>query len=194
MRKKLLIFIISLFVIFIFALSEAFALELSADMITKSGNNTYSGKLYIKGDKIRTDMAGQSEYTILRQDKNVVWLVKPEKKAYLEMPFDPKQKPKIEEKIKGEASRKFIGIETINGYPTKKYEVVVKEDGRTKKFYQWIAEDIGFPIKTATINGSWAVEYRNLKKSVSDSLFEIPAGYSKMTIPGMLEKGGMKQH
>jgi hypothetical protein len=162
-------------------------------MITTTAGNSYSGKIYMKGDKIRTDTPGQSSYSIVRQDKNVMWLVTPDKKSYLEMPYDPTQKPEAGEKVKGEVSRKLIGKETIDGHPTEKYLITSKDAGKTREHYQWVATDLNFPIKTAAVDGSYSVEYRNIKKSVSDSMFELPSGYQKMTIPAMPKMGGMKK-
>lgn len=175
------------------ALASTYAMEFSADMITTTGGKSYSGKIYMKGDKIRTDTPGQSSYSIVRQDKNVVWLVTPENKSYFEMPYDPSQQPIAGEKVKGEVSRKLVGKETIDGHPAEKYLVVSKSAGKTAEHYQWIAKDLDLPIKTAAVDGSYSMEYRNIKKSVSDNMFEIPSGYQKMTIPAMPKTGGMKQ-
>ncbi len=41
-------------------------------------------------------------------------------------------------------------------------------------FYEWVASDINFPIKTMAVNGNWSIEYSNIRTSVPDSLFEIP--------------------
>jgi len=192
MKKHLLIVGICLCIIHC-AFANTYAIEFSADMITKTAGNSYSGKIYMKGDKIRTDTPGQSSYSIVRQDKNVVWLVTPEKKSYLEMPYDPTQKPEAGEKVKGEVSRKLIGKEIIDGHPTEKYLITSKDAGKTREHYQWVATDLNFPIKTAAVDGSYSVEYRNIKKSVSDSMFELPSGYQKMTIPAMPKMGGMKK-
>jgi hypothetical protein len=97
----------------------------------------------------------------------------------------------VEEKVKGEVSRKKIGSETVNGHPTTKYEVTAKTDDKVTQIHQWWATDIHFPVKTAAVDGSWSMEYRDIKiGSQPDSLFEVPAGYKKMSIPGM--PGDMK--
>jgi hypothetical protein len=181
MRKILLSFGI-LFVLLAFV-CQAGAFELSADMITKDGDQKQSGKLYVKGNKYRIEMKNGSEYAIIRHDKNKSWIVIPDQKAYIEMPFDPKKKPAIEEKQSHEGSRKFLGSEVIDGRETKKYQVSAKEGGANDSFYQWIATDLNFPVKTMALNGSWSIEYRNIKTSVPDSLFEIPESYEKINMP-----------
>ena len=79
-----------------------------------------------------------------------------------------------------------MGSETIDKHPAKKYEVTYTESGKKTRMYQWMATDINFPVKMAAVDGSWSVEYRNIKMgSQPDSLFEVPAGYSKMDMPDM---------
>ncbi len=159
------------------------AVELSADMTTREGDQEQTGKLYVKGNKYRIESKNASEYAIIRHDKNKSWIVLPEQKAYIEMPFDPKKKPVIEERQSLDGNRKLLGSETVNGRTTKKYEVLTTGGELGEPFYQWVAPDINFPIKTAALNGNWSIEYSNIKTSVPDSLFEIPEAYEKIPMP-----------
>ena len=172
------------FLVFLLGLAlQAAAFELSADMVTREGEQKQAGKLYVKGNKYRIETKNGSEYAIIRHDKNKSWIVIPEQKAYIEMPFDPKKKPAIEDRQSADGNRKFLGAETINGHPSKKYEVTTKEGESVDPFYEWIASDINFPIKTMAVNGSWSIEYSNIKTSVPDSLFEIPEAYERIAMP-----------
>ena len=168
------------------------AKEYSATMVSKSAGQTITTQIYMKPEKFRTDtkMAGTS--TIVRKDLNKVWTIMPAQKIYMEMQqtADAPSTQAVEDKVKGEVSRKKVGSETINGHPSTKYEITTKADGKTVQIYQWWATDISFPVKTAAVDGSWSMEYRDIKiGDQPDSLFEIPAGYKKMTLPGM--PGGM---
>jgi hypothetical protein len=52
----------------------------------------------------------------------------------------------------------------------------------------WYATSLQFPIKIVqqSPSGKIILEYRNIKvETVPDSMFEVPAGYVKMEIPGM---------
>jgi hypothetical protein len=41
------------------------------------------------------------------------------------------------------------------------------------------------PIRTASPDGSFFMEYRDIKEdSVADNVFEPPAGFEKMALPG----------
>jgi hypothetical protein len=152
-------------------------------MVTKGkGEQTNTSKTYMKEGKYRIEIQGQHQYTIFRQDKNVIWTVMPDAKSYMEMPYNPKMKPKVEGKFKGEINRTLIGPEVIDGHPTQKYEITVTEGTKRERFYEWMATDINFAIKKSAIDGSWSEEYKNIQYSVPDTLFEIPAGYQKIAI------------
>ncbi|MCX5886586.1 MAG: DUF4412 domain-containing protein [Proteobacteria bacterium] len=185
--KKYILFSLSVLLLIVLAGPvRAFAIEISADVVKTGGSEqAHLSKTYIKGDKYRMEMPGQHQYTIFRQDKNVIWIVMPDSQSFMEMPYDPNQKPRVVGKFKGEMSRKLVGAESIDGHPTQKYEVTLKEGIKTEIFYEWTATDINFPIKKAAIDGSWSEEYKNIQYSVSDNLFEIPAGFKKISIPAI---------
>ena len=174
------------------AVKSAMTQELSATIVSTSAGQTTTMKVYMKPDKYRTDHEAAGSSTIVRRDLNKVWMIMKGQKAYMEMPGGTDEQIKTaEEKVKGEVSRKKVGSETIDGHPSIKYEVTAKVDANVVQTYQWWATDLNFPVKTAAINGSWTMEYRNIKLGKqADSLFEVPSGYKKMTIPGM--PAGMK--
>jgi Domain of unknown function (DUF4412) len=189
MLKKL--FLISLLIVSFS--NTALAIEFSADTITTmKGGQKMEGKMYFKPDKFRIDMkTNEDMIMITRIDKKVVWNMMIKQKSYMEMPFDLKNKPKVEEKYPGEIERKEVGRETIDGHPTIKYLITYKIDDKKNQVYQWLATDIKFPIKTAGVDGSWTQEFRNVKVVAQpDSLFEVPPGYTKMQMPQM-PGGGM---
>jgi hypothetical protein len=167
-------------------LHRAYALEFSADQITKSDGDTITSKIYMKDKKFRVETSSQPGYSITRQDKNTMWIVMPEQRSYMEMTFNPTLKPKVDEKFTDEISRKLIGSENVNGHPSDKYEITYKEKNEVQRVYQWMAKDINFPIKTAAIDGSWSSEFKNIKiEKQPDDLFEVPSGFQKMSMPSM---------
>ena len=164
----------------------AFAIEFSADMVSSAQGQTTTSKIFVKDQRFRMEPKGQPTYSIMRGDKQVVWMVMPDQNSYMEMKPSPSQQPKTEEKVRGEVSRKLIGPETVDGHPTQKYEVTYTEAGKTEKMHQWMATDIKFPVKMAAVDGSWTMEYKNINMGTQpDSLFEVPSGYKKMTMPSM---------
>lgn len=183
MKGKILFMAAILMVVF---LGTAQALEFSADTIMSSSGRSVKGKMFMKDKKLRMESEGMPGYSIMRTDKNVIWMVMPSSQSYMEMKSDPANRPKTEEKVQGEITRKKIGEEKINGHPTEKFEVSYKHNGKTGKIYQWMATDIKFPVKTAATDGSFSQEYKNIKMGGQpDSLFEVPSGYRKMTMPAM---------
>jgi hypothetical protein len=166
--------------------SDSFALEFSADTVTTvKGGEKMTGTINFKPDKFRMEMKdfGKS-IMITRLDKHVAWNIMPERKMYMEMPIDMKNKPRVDEKFEGEIERKEVGREKIDGHPTIKYLITYRVDKEKSQVYQWLATDINFPIRTAAVDGSWTQEFRNIRKgSQPDSLFELPKGYQKMELP-----------
>ena len=187
MKKYLMVFGCAL--LFVVAmLSRASAIDITADMITKEGKITRNGKMYVKDNKCRAEKGSTPIYAIVRGDKGLLWQVNGAENTYVEAKLTPALKPWIEEKIFGEVSRKEIGAETVDGHPTKKYEVTVKQGNKSDTYYQWFATDIRFPVKIANANGKWSVEYKNIKPGASDNVFNLPAGaiLDTMSVPDVL--------
>lgn len=182
MLKKF--FALLLFVLLFSGMASAF--EFSADTIMTSEGMKTKGKIYYKADRFRMDMKSPEETIVItRMDKKVIWNIMPREKMYMEIPLNLNNKPMVEEKFGGEIERKHISNETIDGHPTKKYLITYKDGNKKGQVYQWLATDINFPVKTASIDGSWVQEYKNIKMgSQPNSLFEIPAGYTKIQMPG----------
>jgi hypothetical protein len=163
------------------------AAEFSATMITKAGGMELPGKVYIKGDKMRNEIqaSGHPVINILRPDKKLVWIIMPQQKAYMEMPINPatqQQMMSLTEKQK--AQMKKVGSETIDGYTCEKYETTMNHQGKSTRVYTWIATDLGAPIKVVAEDGSFSMEYKDIKPGeVADSQFEAPQGYKKIKMP-----------
>jgi outer membrane lipoprotein-sorting protein len=180
----------------------AVAAEFSADMVQTMGSRSSTGKVYVKGDKIRneTTQGPQKATVIVRMDKRVVWMLHPEQKAYMEMQAGKQQPrplndPKWQTEMKKLGTLTRAGQETVNGYPCDKY-VLVYRDKTMGTQYQWISKKLKFPIKIETKGSrfSMVMEYKNIKeRRLADSLFEVPAGYKKMSMPQMPPgmRGGM---
>jgi len=163
------------------------AQEMSATIVNNAGGRSATSKFYMKNDKVRmeTEMGG-GMYTIVRKDLKKVWMVMPPSKSYMEIEESKEAQKLPEEKVKGEVSRKEVGKEVIDGHPTIKYEVTAKVEDKVTTTYQWMATDINFPVKMAAVDGSWSVEYKDIKiGGQPDSLFELPEGYKKTAMPAM---------
>jgi hypothetical protein len=171
-----------LFILFILLLAAglARAADFSAEVVNTYEGQTTLARIFVQTDKIRMETRGTEEYTILRSDKKVIWIVVPEEKMYIEI-----QSPQIAgsaAKMKGEIKREYLLSETVNGYPAKKYEVHYIDKDTLHKAHQWIASDLNYPIKISGLDGSWSTEYRNIQVGPqADTLFEIPEGFDRIS-------------
>ena len=174
-------------IMFCLAASLVQAAEFSANIITRAEGQEMRGKIFMKGQKIRNelDAEGQTNITIVRPDKKVVWMVMPAEKMYMEMPVtDEAQEKLLIKKPEDQAKMKLLGTETVNGYECDKYEMSTTVEGKPVKQYNWVAKKLGMAIKVEAADGSFSMEYRDINMAgVADALFEVPQGYQKMAMP-----------
>ncbi|MDQ6734151.1 MAG: hypothetical protein M3Z35_08575 [Nitrospirota bacterium] len=159
------------------------ALEFSADQITNINGHSRKANIYYRDDRWRLEHHDLNpvNVTIVRKDKQVMWLLLSRMRHFKTVPYDPDQAPKVHEKMDGEVKREEIGTETLDGHPTMLYQVTVRDVNREDVYYQWLATDIRFPLKLARKDGGWQVEYRHVKlRPVSDFLFELPVNFQPL--------------
>jgi len=152
-------------------------------------------------ERVKLNSGGQTTVAILRLDRKVTWLLIPQSHAYMETSFD-RYKAHTPEKY-DVLEHKKVGTEMINGYKAVKYRVKCRtKDGTTGSGYYWVVND-SIPIKmdlTMNDNGQsrhFVMELRNLKIGPQKrSLFQPPAGYKKVNMPGMgaAMSNGAAQH
>ena len=159
------------------------ALEFTADQIIRTNGHSRKSNLYYRDQMWRLEHhdLGPVNVTIVRKDKQVTWLLLSRMKHFKTIPYNPEHQPKVTEHLEGEIRRETIGPENLEGHPTTLYLVTVDEGGRTTEYYQWLATDIHFPLKLARKDGSWQVEYRNVKlRPVSDFMFQLPVNFQPL--------------
>jgi outer membrane lipoprotein-sorting protein len=166
-------------------------------MIDAKGKVQHTGKLYVMPDKMRMDgfsPKGEGNIVmIFRRDKNIGWTLNPEKKLYMERPFNEKEMEQAVRKFVDSKNEKVLGIENVNGFECTKKEVetTVSYMGykRTSKSIVWISKKLDMPIRTQSQDGS-IMELRNIKEgSPSGKYFEIPKDYQKAS--NMMELMGI---
>lgn len=139
-------------------------------------------------------MDGASVVMIIRRDRNLMWNLFPDTKMYVEMSLDdPKQDDgdDLADYVIEQADN--VGSETINGVATTRSKMVMRHpNGEKLGGFFWRTDD-GILMKMDAL----AVEKDSkarIKLELSDlvvgtqdpTLFELPAGYSKMGGMGML--------
>ncbi len=163
------------------------AAEFSAQMVLKDHGKTMPGKVYVKNGKMRQeflDEEGQT-VTIVRPDKKLVWVVFPQERLYVEMPLKRRLPGQFLQMPPNALSKRRTGTETVNGYRTERYEVLVP-GGRAGCARQtiWLCPKLGVPLKMVCADIQFSVEYRRIKEGkVPDRLFERPKGYKRTTKP-----------
>ncbi|MBW2174325.1 MAG: DUF4412 domain-containing protein [Deltaproteobacteria bacterium] len=178
---------------FLVLLGSSQAAEFSADMVQTMPHGVQKGKIFVKGNDFRQemDMRGEKQITIFRQDKGVVWVLMPEAKMYMEMSSAAQAEnlPQVDQQqIEQMAEKKYLGKETVNGYACETYQYIY-HDKSMGTMTHWFSKKLNFPIKMDMqgSSGNMTTEYKNIsEKSPSNALFEIPAGYQKMGMPGMM--------
>lgn len=170
--------------------------EYSAQEVMETERFTMTASINVAPGKERkeTDSKGTGQIQIIRQDKGVTWTLMPAQKMYMEMSLshgsDSAGKGADLSGYKMETTE--VGEEVIDGYKTKKSKLVMT-DPKGNKFggFIWTTSE-GIQIKMDTIamaNGSkmrFKKELKDLKIGKQDpALFEIPAGYTQMSMPGL---------
>ena len=161
----------------------AVALEFTADQITKIDGRTHKAFIYYRDQmwRIEHHSLGPVNVTIVRKDKQVVWLLLSRMKHFKTLPYDAEQDLRVTPTLGGEIQRQEIGTEVREGHPTTLYEVTTKHGERVEQYYQWVATDLHFPMKLAKKDGSWIVEYQHVKmRAVSDYLFNLPVNFQPL--------------
>jgi outer membrane lipoprotein-sorting protein len=164
----------------------AAAAEFSAVIVTRSGSEERQSKIYIKGDKIRREFVNPAGTTIfiVPGDKNIMWMLDTETRAYTELPFDKDASPKALNLPKEGGGSKLVGTETLNGYATDKYQTSLKTPTGTRTGTMWLAKKLGVPLKIETDDKLFFQEYKDIKEGgVDDALFAMPSGYRKNDLP-----------
>ena len=173
--------------ILLLSASLAQAAEFTATMITKAGGMEIPGKVYVKDNKMRNEIqaAGHSNIHIIRPDKKLVWIIIPQQKAYMEIPISQEAQQKMGILTENQkAAMKKIGTKTVNGHACDKYETTMSHQGKSMKVFTCVATDLGVPIKILSEDGSFSMEYKDIKpEKVADSQLEPPQGYQKMKMP-----------
>lgn len=159
------------------------ALEFTADQITKINGRSQKSNVYYRDSmwRIEHHTMGPVNVSIVRKDKQVVWLLLSRMKHFKTIPYNAEQDLRVGETLPGEVSREEIGQEVREGHPTVLYEVTTKQGEQVDAYYQWVATDIHFPMKLAKKDGSWIMEYQHVKlRSVPDSLFNLPLNFQPL--------------
>lgn len=181
--------------------------EFSADAVShKQSGSTVDMKLYFGKDKMRLDTAERAAEDqavgIVNLSTQTVTVLMKQQHKYMEMPMQMASQrlmynffragdvenacgdwQKIVHNQGGTCHK--VGHDTVNGRNTVKYEGT-NSKGESGSF--WIDVRLRFPVKWQDNKDNSGGELRNIQEGPQPaSLFEVPAGYTK------LDMGGMRQ-
>ncbi len=162
----------------------------SADLITTTGKETHMAKFYATEKAIRMEgeEKGKKAISILRTDRNVMWVLMPDQKMYMEMSLNPgKSFAEAARESEAKIERESLGTEQVGPYHCEKHLVRVTYKGKVYSGLQWAAKELdGFVVKMMDEKTKATTEYQNVRLGPQDpSLFEIPPGYKKLGMPGV---------
>jgi outer membrane lipoprotein-sorting protein len=192
-------------VLFVYVACVAFAqipgaTPFSADMSMKmKDGKDMNGKVYFSGNKMRQEMnmGGHEVIQIMDMQKKVTDMLMPQQKMYMEMNYgqmmQQQRGPRMPELKSYDPTNpcaqaedmtcEKVGTETVNGRSTEKWIFKNKKDGSTMTV--WLDRKIHYPIRTVTKD--MQMDLTNVQEGMpSASLFEIPAGYRKFDMGGMM--------
>jgi hypothetical protein len=170
-----------------FAAAPASA-EYSADTHMETSDGVTDGTVAVAPGKERREFVqdGEKQIMIMRHDKKVLWMLMPEDQAYLEMSLNQGGGRK-DDVSAYKITHTKVGTETVNGVKTTKSKIImIGPKGDKMGGFYWISKE-GIVVKIDAIamdkksKERFKMELTNLKVGKqSASVFEIPAGYTKM--------------
>jgi outer membrane lipoprotein-sorting protein len=167
----------------------------SADMaMTTHNGQKMTGKFYFASPSLRMDMTaqGQNMSMIMDSSTQTMYMVMHDRHMYIESHGG--QNPLMSRAPKAptfdpahpcgkEMTCQKVGTETVNGRVCDKW-VGTDKQGHTNT--GWIDQRLHFPIRTQDSEGN-LFDLTNVKEGRPEaSLFQPPAGYQKMDMPGMM--------
>ena len=159
------------------------------------------GQVRAKKGRIRFDGVMGNAYVIHDLRTHKVRMVMPDQKAYMEMDSTDAQKvpgacgtESVEQCLRSEGFKK-IGAETVEGRRCSNWErddqgptgpqhqkVCVPDGAKEPVFFKQVGQESGF---------THTVVVKDYKETPQDDrLFEVPEGYAKRDISGMMEQAG----
>jgi hypothetical protein len=149
---------------------------------------SYHGKMYAGRDALRTDMEmghGVTASVIVRYDKGVSWTLMPGN-HYIEGPIE--ERNDLLSALRdpsAKVTRQDLGAETVGSYPCEKYKVDVTSHGKTQSGWICVAKAKnldGFIVKSQDAATKQSISLSDIQmKTPPASLFDLPAGYKKLT-------------
>ena len=179
--------------------------EYSADTLMETAEVSMKGHVNYTPTRERREMVtgsgGDKMIMITRHDKKVAWTLMPADKMYMEMSLTQASAQSKDDTSKYKIEQTVVGPETLNGVNTTKSKIIMTgPKGEKMGGFMWVTKD-NIVVKMDAIaidkkdKHRFKTELTDLKVGKQDpKLFEVPAGYEKMSMPsfGAMMGGGDK--
>ena len=167
--------------------------EYSADSVMQTEDSTTQQRVYVTPAKERREMlTGSSDGSvqIFRRDSKVMWQLMPSEKMYMKHSMG---KGNAKDASQWDYEETVMGDEVLNGMKVTKYKTIATStDGKKYGGFSWRTKE-GISIKTDLLykegneKHRMMTELKNVKIGKQDpQLFEIPQGYTKFDMGGMM--------
>jgi hypothetical protein len=173
--------------------------EYSADATIENEEGTTKQKIFVTPTKERKEMltgSGEGAVQIFRYDNKVMWMLMPSENMYMEYSIGggPSKGTDTSQWTYEDTA---MGEETLNGVKVTKYKTVATStDGRKYGGFSWRTRE-GINVKQDLLykegneKKRMLTELSNLKIGQQDpKLFEIPDGFTKFDMGGMMGRQG----
>jgi hypothetical protein len=174
--------------------------EYSADSTMETAEISMKGHVNYSPTRERREMVidgGDKMIMITRHDKKVAWTLMPSEKMYMEMSLDQASAQAKDDTSKYKIEQTVVGPETVNGVNTTKSKIIMTgPKGEKMGGFMWATrENIVVKMDAIAIDKKdklrFKTELTDLKIGRQDpGLFEIPPGYTKMSM-GMPSFGAL---
>ncbi len=177
---------------------EPTEVEYSADQTMETAEISMEGPVYVAPgmERRETLIEGMRQITIVRHDKGVMWTLMPEERMYMEAKLAAAGTGQGD--LSGyEVEQTTVGEERVNGIMTTKSKIMMtgKDGGKMGGFWWMSTEGILVKMDVIAIDkgskGRIKKELKNVRIGSQDpALFEIPKGYTQMSLMNFMMGGG----
>ena len=194
MRYSLIFSLISLLFTPALAGADQGHVQFSAELFqSMPQQEPQQGRIYVGGDSVRTDMnvGGRSMIQIVDMKQQTAYMLDPDQKSYVERSGGTgEMMPGVGGTAQAEnpcagmqnITCKRIGMETVNGRPTEKWELENTRQGQSGKMTVWLDQARRMPIRQEMPDGS-TMEMKLIGKETLDGR-ETEKWEMKATRPG----------
>ncbi len=178
--------------------------EYSADETVQNEEGTIQQKVYVTPTKERKETltgAGEGAVMIFRYDTKLMWILMSSEHMYMEQALGgPRQQGQGPDTSQWTYEDTVVGEETLNGVRVTKYKTIATStDGKKFGGFSWRTRE-GINVKQDLLykegndKKRMLTELSNLKVGRQEpKLFEIPEGFTKLDMGGMMGMMGGRE-